>query len=616
MIVKKRLFPILVAILVVFALIPMRAQNVYAADAEGFMFQLNDDGTATLSKIDSSSIRENYIIPSEVEGHTVTSIWQYAFDVTGKSKIKSIEIPATVTNIGRDAFTGCSGLNSVTIQAGSKLEVIGPEAFYSCSSLKQFNVPASVKMLDYSCFNNSGLETITFDSGSELETISSRALASTNLKNITLPKSLKLIENNAFYKSAVASVSFETGSALESVKYEAFKECPNLKKITFPASVTSLERDCIIGSGVSSVSFEPGCGLTEIGDYVFEECPALKEVVIPAAVESIGNRAFCNDGITSLSFESGSKLQTIGVFAFKNNSNLKQISLPDGLKNIGYEAFAGTSISAVTIPDSVTNIDTGAFSCSPDLVIHYMGDEEHWNGVTKADNWTNSSEPVHFIVLTNEKATPDLDGGLLYACSTPGCHVRGEIIDKISRPAAFKLNPASYTYDGTAKKPKLVSVEDADGNVIDAADYSVAYSNNVNAGKAAVIVTFDSDKYTGKKTLYFTIAKASNLLAVKAKTATVKYKKLKKKTQTLAVTKVIQCTKKVNDNKNYTLASAKKGKKNFKKYFKINKTTGKVTVKKGLSKGSYKVKVKIKALGNVNYNPSAVKAVTFTVKVK
>ena len=79
---------------------------------------------------------------------------------------------------------------------------------------------------------------------------------------------------------------------------------------------------------------------------------------------------------------------------------------------------------------------------------------------------------------------------------------------------------------------------------------------------------------------------------------------------------MINFTKDAKDKKTYTLSSAKKGSKSFKKYFKINKTTGKVTVKKGLKKGTYKVKVKVKAAGNTNYKASAVKTVTFKVKVK
>lgn len=125
--------------------------------------------------------------------------------------------------------------------------------------------------------------------------------------------------------------------------------------------------------------------------------------------------------------------------------------------------------------------------------------------------------------------------------------------------------------------------------------------------------------YYGKMVFNFkkaSVIKAANPLTIKPKTATVKYSKLKKKTQTLAVTKVIKFTKDAKDKKTYTLSSAKKGKKSFKKYFKIDKSTGKVTVKKGLKKGTYKVKVKVKALGNDKYKASAWKTVTFKVKVK
>ena len=88
-----------------------------------------------------------------------------------------------------------------------------------------------------------------------------------------------------------------------------------------------------------------------------------------------------------------------------------------------------------------------------------------------------------------------------------------------------------------------------------------------------------SDGTTADKKVKWTINKAANPLKISPKTATVKYSKLRKKAQTLAVTKVIKFKKKLNDKKTYTFISAKKGSKSFKKYFKINKSTGKVTVK-------------------------------------
>lgn len=112
--------------------------------------------------------------------------------------------------------------------------------------------------------------------------------------------------------------------------------------------------------------------------------------------------------------------------------------------------------------------------------------------------------------------------------------------------------------------------------------------------------------------------KKANPLKIKARTATVKYSKLKKKTQTMSVTKAIKFVKKAGDKKRYKLVSAKKGGKSFKKYFKINKRTGKLTIKKNkkMKKGIYKVKVKVMASGNGNYQPSAWMPVTFKVKIK
>ncbi|MBE6029055.1 MAG: hypothetical protein E7226_02760 [Clostridiales bacterium] len=114
-------------------------------------------------------------------------------------------------------------------------------------------------------------------------------------------------------------------------------------------------------------------------------------------------------------------------------------------------------------------------------------------------------------------------------------------------------------------------------------------------------------KSTGK-TVTVKVNKGANPLAVKAKTATIKYKKLKNKNQKLAVGKVITFVKKGQGAMTYAKASGSKK-------ITINKTTGKVTVKKGLKKGTYKVKAKVKAAGNANYNAAA-KTVTFTVIVK
>ncbi len=102
-------------------------------------------------------------------------------------------------------------------------------------------------------------------------------------------------------------------------------------------------------------------------------------------------------------------------------------------------------------------------------------------------------------------------------------------------------------------------------------------------------------------------AKYANTLTVKAKKPTVKYSKLKKKNQTIAVKNAMTVSK-AKGTVTYTKSSGNKK-------ITINKKTGKITVKKGLKKGTYKVKVKVKAAGNTTYKATT-KIVTVTIKVK
>ncbi len=168
----------------------------------------------------------------------------------------------------------------------------------------------------------------------------------------------------------------------------------------------------------------------------------------------------------------------------------------------------------------------------------------------------------------------------------------------------------TYTYNGTYRKPAVTIVAKYNGTTIPQAalSYTLAYSHSMAAGTATVTVTLTGD-YTGTASAKYTINKAANPLNVAAKTATVKYAKVKKKAQTLAVGSVINFKKKGQGTMSYV-------KKSGNAKITINKKTGKVTVKKGLKKGTYKIKVQVKAGGNSNYKASAAKNVTFTVKVK
>lgn len=72
---------------------------------------------------------------------------------------------------------------------------------------------------------------------------------------------------------------------------------------------------------------------------------------------------------------------------------------------------------------------------------------------------------------------------------------------------AVTLNPTTYTYDGTAKEPEVLVTYERQ-TLVKGTDYTVAYSNNTNAGNAVVTLT-GMGIYHEAAQVPFTIAKAS-----------------------------------------------------------------------------------------------------------
>ena len=123
---------------------------------------------------------------------------------------------------------------------------------------------------------------------------------------------------------------------------------------------------------------------------------------------------------------------------------------------------------------------------------------------------------------------------------------------------------------------------------------------------------YESDKVTNAVGYIedYKLTKAPNPLSVTGKEATVSSSKLKAKKQTLSSGKVFNG---LSTRRGGLIITKLSGDKNIS----VNKSSGKVTIKKdGLKKGeTYEVKVSIKAKGNIGYEPSEVKEVTFTIKV-
>ena len=78
---------------------------------QDYEYSILDDGTAEITGYSGYEKKVN--IPSDLDGHSVTSIGEYAF--YRSSSLTSVIIPGSVTSIGAKAFSQCERLISVII---------------------------------------------------------------------------------------------------------------------------------------------------------------------------------------------------------------------------------------------------------------------------------------------------------------------------------------------------------------------------------------------------------------------------------------------------------------------------------------------------------------------
>ena len=185
------------------------------APATDFMYTI-EDSTVTITKYIGSATE--VVIPAEIEGYPVTSIWSWAF--YDCSSLTRITIPDSVTSIGSWAFCSCDSLTRITIPEGvtsidyrafddcesltsisipDSVTIIGEGALAWCSSLAKVIIPGSVTSIgDFACDGCSALTSITIpDSVTSIGDCVFRDCSA--LTSITIPEGLTSIGDSAFY---------------------------------------------------------------------------------------------------------------------------------------------------------------------------------------------------------------------------------------------------------------------------------------------------------------------------------------------------------------------------------------------------------------------------------
>lgn len=256
------------------------------------------------------------VIPSKINGVTVETIGNAAFR---DSSVTSVTIPASVTEIGSNAFAGCTNLTSVhyagdwsnlTIQSGNP-------AVQDAANAPLFD-------FEFTPDNTAVIVTNYKYNG---------AAADVTIPSRYKGKPVTAIEHAAFFNSAVTSVTIP--DSVTSIDDNAFGFCSQLTNISIPNSVTY------------------------IGFSAFAHCTSLKSITLPS----------------SLSFISGS--------LFSGCSQLTTIHIPDSVLSIqSYAFYHCRNLETIRIPVSVTLIETDAFAgCPSSMTVTYSGSKTRWDRI-------------------------------------------------------------------------------------------------------------------------------------------------------------------------------------------------------------------------------------------
>ena len=440
-------------------------ENGFTDEACLLTNELND-GTLEISKYAGNSA--TCVIPGEINGKKVTKIGDNAFiDCT---ELTSVTIPDGVTSIDEAAFLCCTSLTSVTIP--DSVTSIKSKAFFNCTSLKSVTIPASVTNIGdyalgyYEIYNTDSCKWEMYKvDGFKINYVKNTdghmyalkngftdeaCLLTNELDDGTLEitkyagnsatcvipgeidgKKVTEIGDSAF-KGCTELTSITIPDGVTGIGNKAFSDCTSLETVTIPASVTYVRDSAFYGcTSLKSVTVPES--VTYIGGYAFAECYSLKYADIPANVSGIGSSPFCNcRSLENINIDEANKWYTTvdGVLYDKDKTELinypagkkdSSYVIPEGIRTIREKAFYGClNLCELTIPDSVTEIESGAFECSS-----LISDE--YGTIKYVDGWVVGSGHTANVVLK--------DGTRGIAFEAFSCD---EIIEKVTMPDTVK----------------------------------------------------------------------------------------------------------------------------------------------------------------------------------
>lgn len=299
---------------------------------------------------------ETLVIPEQIEGKPVTAIESRAF--VNHTKLKSVELPDGLFDLGDRAFTGCTALERVELPEG--LTGIKHNTFNGCSSLESIVIPDSVRTIGTGAFRNcTNLAEITFPK--QLDMINSSAFTDTAWLD-SQPDGYVCISNVlCWYKGTMPeNTELTLDPSVTVIADGALSEQRNLTAVTFHDRITAIGYGAFRETGITRADIPP---VDRLRSDTFSGCNNLKSVTIPGTVKSIDTNAFAGcTGLETVTLHNG--IRTVGMCAFLDCRALNSITIPPSVKLISGAAFGFRS------PDDPGGDDIQLLKASDDFTVY------------------------------------------------------------------------------------------------------------------------------------------------------------------------------------------------------------------------------------------------------
>lgn len=281
--------------------------------------------------------------------------------------ITSVTMPATVTSIGDNAFSGCKALTSVSMLG--RVAYVGNNAFSDCTSLTTVTMAdgaTHIELGEYVFKNCTSLSSVTL---SDFVTSFKNGLFKncSSLKSLTIPNNLIYIHNLSFEGTAItyfdtegcAGFSWENDLLINKTMagYVAEYANPEATEIIVPDGVQGFYCSFKGNGNIKKVDLN---GVQEIGQYSFSYS-SLEELLNYQNVTNADLSAFEGTPWLEKMVMRAENLIIGKVFMLYLGEDTVFV-VPDAIDTIGSRAFEGTDVQAITLPETISSIYNKAFS--------------------------------------------------------------------------------------------------------------------------------------------------------------------------------------------------------------------------------------------------------------